>query len=55
MIFNVDEYLERALKGELLEQLAIKVICMKLKEIMVKEPNVKVLSTPITLVGDVHG
>lgn len=55
MGFDVDLYLEKALKGELLEELVIKIICLKLREILVKEDNVKSLSSPITLVGDIHG
>jgi len=55
MGFDLDVYLERASNGELLEELAIKIICMKLKEILAPEDNVKLISSPITLVGDVHG
>lgn len=55
MSFDIDVYLEKAMKCELLEELAIKVICLKLKEILVKEDNVLMLSAPITLVGDIHG
>lgn len=55
MPFNIDEYLEKALKGELLQELAIKIICLKFKDILAKEPNVKILNAPITCVGDVHG
>jgi serine/threonine-protein phosphatase PPG1 len=47
--------MERAANAELLEELAIKVICLKMKEILIKEDNVKPISSPITLVGDVHG
>ena len=52
---RIEKYLERALDGELLEALAIKLICLKLKEIIRKEPNVVQLQSPITCVGDVHG
>jgi serine/threonine-protein phosphatase PPG1 len=55
MSFDIDHYLERAYKGELLEELPIKIICLKLKEILIKEPNLIHLSSPITLVGDIHG
>lgn len=55
MGFDVDEYLEKAFKAELLEELEIKIICLKLREILVQEDNVQRLSTPITLVGDIHG
>lgn len=53
--FDPDKYLEKARKGEKLEESAIKLICTKVKEIFANEPNVPSLDSPITLVGDVHG
>ena len=55
MGFDIDNYLERSYNGELLEELVIKLICLKLKEIFINEPNVKYLKAPVTVVGDVHG
>ena len=53
--FDPDYLLEKAWKAEKLEEHAIKVICAKVKEIFIKEDNVQILNSPITLVGDVHG
>ena len=53
--FDVDVCLEKALKGEKIEESALKVICDKVKEIFANEKNVVTLNSPITLVGDVHG
>ena len=53
--FDCDKYLEKARKGEKLEEAVIKVICEKVKEIFAAEKNVCVLKSPITLVGDIHG
>lgn len=53
--FDPDKLLARARKGEKLEENAIKVVCSKVKEIFMKEDNVCILKSPITLVGDVHG
>ena len=53
--FDPDKYLEKARKGEKLEESAIKLICSKVKEIFASEDNVCMLKSPITLVGDVHG
>jgi len=53
--FDADRLLERARKGEKLEEGAIKLICTKVKEIFNEEKNVVDLRSPITLVGDVHG
>ena len=38
--FDVDFYLEKAKKGEQLEEIAIKVVCAKVKEILSREENV---------------
>jgi len=53
--FDIDTYLERARKGEVLEEIAIKVICAKVKEILAQEQNVVYVHSPVTVVGDVHG
>ena len=55
MGFDIDEALAKAFKCELLDELTVKVICLKLKEILIKEDNIKVLSAPVTIVGDIHG
>jgi hypothetical protein len=38
--FDVDEYLERAKKQELLDETSIKLICLKVRELLIKEDNV---------------
>lgn len=53
--FDIDKYLGLAAKGDLLEEQAIKLICSKVKEILVQEENVKQVQAPVTVVGDVHG
>ena len=53
--FDVDQHLEKAAKGEVLSELAIKLICAKVKEILSLETNVVQVYSPVTVVGDVHG
>ena len=53
--FDIDQYVEKARKGEKLSEAAITLICTKVKDIFAKESNVVQLNSPITLVGDVHG
>ena len=53
--FDIDQYVERARKGEVLEEIAIKVICAKVKEVLAAENNVVDVVSPVTIVGDVHG
>ena len=55
MNFDVDKYLEKAFKGEIIEEIGIKLITMKIKEIFVDEPNIIILKSPITCIGDIHG
>ncbi len=53
--FDLDKYLEMAAKGEMLDEPCIKVICSKVREVLVQEDNVKAVQSPVTVVGDVHG
>lgn len=53
--FDIDHHLEKAAKGEVLPEIAIKVICAKVREIFSTEPNVVEVYSPVTVVGDVHG
>jgi hypothetical protein len=52
---SIEELYEQAKIGRLLSQFEIKWIMQKAIEILVKEPNVKYLSSGITIVGDIHG
>ncbi|MEN2498680.1 MAG: Serine/threonine-protein phosphatase 4 catalytic subunit [Marteilia pararefringens] len=54
-IFDVDLYLERFKKCELISELQVIDLCNKAKEILQKESNVVELSSPITVCGDTHG
>lgn len=55
MGFDIDKFLEKAQNGEKLSELEIKLICLKIKEIFIKEPNIKKVNSPVTCVGDIHG
>ena len=55
MGFDLDVYLEKALIGEKIEELGIKIICQKIKEIFINEENIQYISTPVTCIGDTHG
>lgn len=55
MPFNVDTMLESAQACQLLDELAIALLCDHLKQVLLQETNVKVVPTPVTVVGDVHG
>ncbi|KAH3900736.1 putative serine/threonine-protein kinase PPG1 SCDLUD_003741 [Saccharomycodes ludwigii] len=53
--YELDHCLEILYKGELLPEIVIEGLCFKLKELLIKESNVVHVSTPITVVGDIHG
>ena len=51
----MEEYLERAAKGEILEENLIKMICLAARNMLNEEPNVIEIKAPVIVVGDVHG
>lgn len=52
---NLDECLERVKRKELLPEPVVAALCHSLKEILVEESNVIHISSPATVVGDIHG
>lgn len=52
---ELDHCLEQLYAGKLLPEPTIRALCFKLKELLIKESNVVHISTPITVVGDIHG
>lgn len=55
MPFDVEHALEKALKCQPLDVLSTKVLCERLKLVLIRECNVKSVPAPVTIVGDVHG
>jgi serine/threonine-protein phosphatase PPG1 len=43
------------LRKELLAESALKEVCEKVKELLMRESNVVHISAPVTVVGDIHG
>ncbi|XP_014244344.1 serine/threonine-protein phosphatase 4 catalytic subunit-like [Cimex lectularius] len=52
---NLDEQIEKLFKCEKLPENQVKELCNKFKELTIKDSNLVVLSTPITVCGDIHG
>ncbi|ELR11408.1 uncharacterized protein ACA1_136190 [Acanthamoeba castellanii str. Neff] len=52
---NLDLYMEQLKRGEVLPERTVKQLCDKLKEHLIYESNVLSLSSPLTIVGDIHG
>ncbi|XP_058515796.1 uncharacterized protein LOC131479275, partial [Ochotona princeps] len=54
-LLAIDKQLERVLRCEMLGEEEVKTLCSTLKDILVTEGNVQNVSTPVTVVGDIHG
>lgn len=52
---NLDKCIEQLYRCEVLPEVTIKQLCDKLKEILIYESNIQAISSPVTVVGDLHG
>jgi len=52
---EIEGYLEKLKKCELIKESEVKSLCSKAKEILLSEENVQRISGPITICGDIHG
>lgn len=52
---DLDECITRLYNKELLADSVIEAICLKAKELLMKESNVVHIAAPVTVVGDIHG
>jgi serine/threonine-protein phosphatase PPG1 len=53
--FQLDFYIDKLYRKELLSEEVIRELCEKTKEILVLESNIRSISAPVAIVGDVHG
>ena len=58
---NIDNWLEDLKNGEILKERDVKLICLKVTEILIEvqliiqESNVQPITAPVTVCGDIHG
>lgn len=52
---NPSELLERIKREEVLEERTVRQVCKQVEEVLLGESNLLILSSPIVLVGDIHG
>jgi 4-hydroxy-3-methylbut-2-en-1-yl diphosphate synthase IspG/GcpE len=52
---DVQTILERVKKEEVIEESIVRMLCSKMQEVFLTEANIEYISSPITLVGDIHG
>jgi len=55
MALNLDKCIDQLYRCEILPEATVKQLCDKLKEVLIYESNVQNISSPVTVVGDVHG
>lgn len=52
---ELDRWIEQLKRCEYLNEFEVKTLCTKAREILIEEANVQVISSPITIAGDIHG
>jgi len=52
---DVDKYINDLKEGKCLTERDLRMVCEKVKEILIEESNVQPVSAPVTVCGDIHG
>ena len=52
---DVDSWLATVKDGGILPERDLRILCEKIKEILIEESNVQPVSAPVTICGDIHG
>lgn len=52
---NIDQWLDTVKSGKCLAERDLRILCEKIKEILIEESNVQPVSAPVTICGDIHG
>uniref|UniRef100_A0A7S1XD46 Serine/threonine-protein phosphatase n=1 Tax=Compsopogon caeruleus TaxID=31354 RepID=A0A7S1XD46_9RHOD len=52
---DLDGFLVRLRRGEVLHEAEVRSLCWRAREILIEEPNVLLVDAPVTIAGDVHG
>jgi len=52
---DLDKYIELLKGGQILPERDLRLVCEKVKEILIEESNVQPVSAPVTVCGDIHG
>jgi len=52
---DVDHWLKTVKDGGVLPERDLRILCEKVKEILIEESNVQPVSAPVTICGDIHG
>jgi len=52
---DLDHYIESLFQCKLLSEPCLENLCIKIRELLVKDDNIKNISCPVTICGDIHG
>jgi len=52
---DLDKYIKQLREGQCLPERDLRMVCEKVKEILIEESNVQPVSAPVTVCGDIHG
>lgn len=52
---NIDNFINRLQSGGILSEGEVRLLCIKVKEFLIEDSNIKHISAPVTLCGDIHG
>ena len=52
---DIDNWLATVKDGGVLPERDLRILCEKIKEILIEESNVQPVSAPVTICGDIHG
>jgi serine/threonine-protein phosphatase 6 catalytic subunit len=52
---NIDSWLDTVKNGTILPERELRILCEKVKEILIEESNVQPVKAPVTICGDIHG
>merc|ERR1719284_2150608 len=52
---DIDNCIERIKNREILSEKELRIVCEKVKELLIEESNVQPVNSPVTICGDIHG
>ena len=52
---DIDECISMIKDGKILSEKQLRIVCEKVKELLIEESNVQPVNSPVTICGDIHG
>jgi serine/threonine-protein phosphatase 6 catalytic subunit len=53
--YNPDKWIEQLMNCQHLPEADMKLLCDRVRSILMEESNIQPVSTPVTICGDIHG